>query len=288
MAASPSHRFGQVVGTILEETLQPELQRFCDARGLYLDRHGARVGVRKDRKVSWYDKYGNKHDLDFVIEKGGSDTVQGRPVAFIEAAWRSYTKHSKNKAQEIQGAVLPISEKYERDAPFLGAVLAGEFTKPSLDQLKSAKFEVVYLPYETVIQAFESVEINARFDEKSNDSAFAECIEQIGLLTAPKREELQYNLRASNRQAFDNFFASLGKLLDRAIERITVLPLFGASVSFSTTTAASAFIEEFDMSHQGGVFQKYEVTVIYTNKDEIRGVFDSKDGAKEFLRHVSS
>lgn len=169
MAESPSHRFGQIVGNLLEEILLPVLQNFCEERRLYLDRHGKRVGVRKGKKVSWEDNYGNTHDLDFVIEKDGSAENRGRPVAFIEAAWRRYTRHSKAKAQEIQGAILPIAEKYENDKPFLGAVLAGEFTRSSLDQLKSLGFEVVYLPYETIVDAFQSVNIDVRFGDETPD-----------------------------------------------------------------------------------------------------------------------
>lgn len=152
MAESPSHRFGQIIGNMLEEILLPVLLQFCEERGLYLDRHGERKNVRKGLKVSWEDKYGNAHDLDFVIEKDGSEHQRGRPVAFIEAAWRRYTKHSRNKAQEIQGAILPIVEKYKNDHPFLGVVLAGVFTEGSLDQLKSVGFEVVYFPMKRLLR----------------------------------------------------------------------------------------------------------------------------------------
>ncbi len=101
MANSPSHRFGQTIGDLLEEIMAPQLQAFCDKRGLYLDKKGTRGQARAGTKVSWIDKYGNSHDLDFVIEKGGTENIRGRPLAFIEAAWRRYTKHSRNKAQEI-------------------------------------------------------------------------------------------------------------------------------------------------------------------------------------------
>jgi len=90
MATSPSHRFGQIIGDLLEEIMTPLLQSFCDERRLYLDKRGNRGEARGGKKVSWIDKYGNTHDLDFVIEKGGSDDVRGRPLAFIEAAWRRY------------------------------------------------------------------------------------------------------------------------------------------------------------------------------------------------------
>ncbi len=125
MADSPSHKFGQIIGNLLEELIKPEFLKFCKDRNLYLDTQVERSPARTGKKVSWKDKYGNSHDLDFVIEKGGSKDKIGKPVAFIEAAWRRYTKHSRNKAQEIQGAVLPIADKHVWDAPFLGGSPCG-------------------------------------------------------------------------------------------------------------------------------------------------------------------
>lgn len=288
MAESPSHRFGQVVGNLLEEILKPELLRFCEERGLYLDRHGARVNVRKGRKVSWEDKYGNSHDLDFVIEKGGSENKRGRPVAFIEAAWRRYTKHSRAKAQEIQGAVLPIAEKFELEAPFLGAVLAGIFTAPSLEQLRSLNFNIVYLPYESIVQAFGEVGINARFDESTPDNSFRECVDLIERLSNEDREKVKRSILAENQAQFKDFFVKLRRKLDRTTERVTVVPLFGAVHSFETATDAVRFIEEFDPAISAGEFQKYEVTIVFSNSDEVRGTFSDQGDATHFLRYVTS
>lgn len=87
MANSPSHRFGQIIGDLLEEIMAPQLADFCAKRGLYLDKKGDRGAARGGKKVSWLDKFGNTHDLDFVIEKGGTAHQLGRPLAFIEAAF---------------------------------------------------------------------------------------------------------------------------------------------------------------------------------------------------------
>jgi hypothetical protein len=288
MAESPSHRFGQIVGGLLESILSPVLNDFCNDRDLYLDRHGERVGVRAGKKVSWEDKYGNVHDLDFVIEKGGSGSKRGRPVAFIEAAWRRYTKHSRAKAQEIQGAVLPIKEKYELDAPFLGAVLAGVFTDGSLNQLRSMGFEVVYLPYETVVAAFQSVGIDARFDEDTPDRSFAACVEQIEALSDKHLATLRQSLYRPNKEIFDAFFTSLRHKLDRLVKRVTVTPLFGDANTFEDITQAAEFLTGFDAVSAAGEFRKYELTVTFSNGDQIQGTFASKERAIEFLSYVSS
>jgi hypothetical protein len=288
MAQSPSHKFGQVIGNLLEEILLPELLRFCDERGLYLDRHGSRQAVRKGKKVAWEDRYGNSHDLDFVIEKNGSENVRGRPVAFIEAAWRRYTKHSRAKAQEIQGAVLPVAEKYERDAPFLGAVLAGHVTTPSLDQLRSQGFQIVYLPYETIIAAFRSVKIDARFDEKTPDAAFMRCVDQIAALPHGQRDRVKEAILASNRKAFEEFFAKLRRKLDRVPKRVVVLPLFGTPGDFETASEAMAFLRSFDCQQAAGAFHKYEVSVRFSNGDEIKGLVEDEREVERFLEYVTS
>lgn len=179
MAESPAHRFGQIIGELLESVVGPQLSAFCSEQGLYLDHQRRNRPARRGKKVSWTDQYGNLHDLDFVIERDGSDQQIGTPIAFIESAWRRYTKHSRNKAQEIQGAILPLADKYRWNNPFLGTVLAGVFTKGSLEQLRSLGFEVLYFPYESIVKAFQSQGIDIAFDERTPDSVFSQTIEQI-------------------------------------------------------------------------------------------------------------
>ena len=288
MAESSAHRFGQVIGNLLEEILLPVLQEFAERRGLFLDRHGKREGVRKGSKLSWKDHFGNSHDLDFVIEKDATATQQGRPVAFIEAAWRRYTKHSKNKAQEIQGAILPIAEAYKRDKPFLGAVLAGEFTQPSLDQLASNGFNLVHIPYGTVVAAFSEANINVRFDEQTPDREFAQCVDEIEALPDHERKRIKTKLRELNAAEFDRFFSALARKLDRLVERVIVLPLFGTPSPFTSVKDARGFIENFDPSAKPTNFQKYEVIVSFANGDKIDGTFSNKADALSFLDYVAS
>lgn len=90
MAQSPSHGFGQKLGKLLEDIvlddiLKPRLQLFAESKNYYLDWQRPRP-ARSGNKVTWEDKYGNKHDLDFVIEINGTDEQIGKPVAFIESA----------------------------------------------------------------------------------------------------------------------------------------------------------------------------------------------------------
>ena len=141
----------------------------------------------KKHKVAWIDGKGNTHDLDYVFETAGDADHIGTPRAFIEIAWRRYTKHSRNKAQEIQGAILPLAERYSDAHPFLGVVLGGVFTEGSLNQLRSHGFTVLYFPYKSVIGAFAFAGIDAAFDEDTPDSQLLRKVKQYQKLSAAKK-----------------------------------------------------------------------------------------------------
>lgn len=287
MANSPSHRFGQIIGDLLEEIMAPQLQSFCNERGLYLDKKGIRGNARGGKKVAWLDKYGNSHDLDFVIERGGCENVRGRPLAFIEAAWRRYTKHSRNKAQEIQGAILPIAEKYDWDKPFLGVILAGVFTSGSLTQMRTSGFEVALFPYESIVSAFASIGIDAKFDEVTPDAVFQDTIDKIDTISPQIRTQLKQNLVNNNQALLDHFFAELQATLDRQIEQIILIPLHGQQSEFTTITDAITFVTSYreDKLREGG-FRKYEIIVRYSNGDKIDASFQNKEKAIAFLRYI--
>jgi hypothetical protein len=156
----------------------------ADEHGFYLDSQRKRK-ARTTKKVSWQDRYGNYHDLDYVLERGGTEDSLGLPVAFIETAWRRYTKHSRNKVQEIEGALIPLADSYSHINPFLGAILAGVFTQGALDQLESKGFKILYLKYENIVKSFTSVGINASFNESTLEADFQNKIEQWKKLSAP-------------------------------------------------------------------------------------------------------
>jgi hypothetical protein len=199
MATAPGHRFGQIIGDVLEAAIAPLLQRFAAEQGLYLDHKGERQ-CRTGTKCAWSDLNGNAHDLDFVLERDGTQQTKGVPAAFIETAWRRYTKHSRNKAQEIQGAIIPLVETYRNAAPFQGAILAGVFTNGALNQLRSLGFTVLYFPYETVIAVFKKFGVDARYDETTPDTQLKRKIADYEKLSTLRKKRLAQSLLEANRE----------------------------------------------------------------------------------------
>ena len=282
MAQSPTHRFGQIIGDLLEAAMSPILQEFANEYDLYLDHKGPRP-CRRGVKCTWEDKNGNRHDLDYVLESGGSPDRFGTPVAFIESAWRRYTKHSRNKAQEIQGAIEPLAETYRQTLPFKGAILAGEFTTGALDQLRSLGFNIVYFPYVAVVDAFGRVGIDASTDETTPDELVQDKVEQWERLPEDRKGIVVQALLERNRIGIDQFLAALHEAVSRRIEEITVLPLHGTALQASSVTDAVTLLYGYDEAASQANFERYEIRILFRNKNEITGKFNDKPSAIEFL-----
>lgn len=286
MAAAPTHKLGQLLGHLVERSIRPCLVEVADARDLYLDYQDKKRPARPGRKVSWRDAYGNQHDLDYVLERDGSDNVIGSPIAFIEVAWRRYTKHSRNKVQEIQGAILPLAEKHQESNPFLGAVLAGEFTATSLEQLRSLGFKVLHFPYGTLVEAFASESLDIRFDEQTPNEVTSGHIARIEAALPPVMERIEAQLIGSNSEKILSFREALMDRIDRKVERVIITPLYGTSREFESIDAALLYVETHGGEDRDSEFQKYEVSVRFVDGDSVRGSFRRKARVRQFLRFV--
>ncbi len=284
MAQSPSHKLGQIIGDVVEASVEPLLAGFAGTHGLYLDRKGPRP-ARRGKKVSWKDMYGNTHELDYVLERDGTHDEIGTPVAFIEVAYRRYTKHSRNKAQEIQGAVLPLKTTYSNVAPFIGAVLGGVFTDGALAQLRSRGFTVLYYGWQAIVSAFRRVGVDVDYDEDTPDEDSWAKVQSWEALSQNKQNRVVRHLRQIGAEQMGQFMAALEAAVTRVIELVRVLPLYGSATDCPSLAKAIQFIEEYDESDHGLLMLRYEIDVRYTNGDRIEAKFADKQSAIEFLRH---
>jgi hypothetical protein len=168
-AVSAGHKLGQMIGNFFEEFFSDTFKEFALERNLYCDRKGPRPAVRGDKlKVTWHDSDGNPHDLDYVLEVNGSEARQGKPIAFIELAWRRYTKHSRNKSGEIEGSLLHLRDTY-KSCRFIGALLAGEYSEGGLRQLLSHQIVVLHVPFGKIAEAFRGRGIDLAYPENASD-----------------------------------------------------------------------------------------------------------------------
>jgi hypothetical protein len=146
---------------------------------------------------------------------------------------------------------------------------------------------LLYFPYETLVVAFSKEGIDIAFDETTPDTAFRECVEKIETASGRKMERVKRHLVGANQEEIDRFMAALNKRLNRMVERVIVIPLYGRSNEFVTIDDAIKFLDEHRIYEGSGQFRKYEVLVTFSNGDRVEGAFRAKDQVREFLKFVA-
>lgn len=287
MALSYSHKLGELIGDFFESSIIQYLNPIVTKQGYYLDYKHPRSARDGKREVIGTDSDGNHHKLDIVIEDGGSDSVIGKPVAFIEMAWRRYVKHSKAKVQEIAGAIMPLVRTYHQQAPFYAAVLSGEFTENALQQLTSQGFYVIHFSYKDMIDIFSSVNISIVWEEDSNESVMKRIAHKIESLSNRKRVILQkafFEKQATKLQALAQ---ELERAFSKKISQVIVLPIHGTASSLTTIDDAISFISNYEESSCNASLLRYEITIRYNNDDRITMECSNKRDAIQFLNQYT-
>ena len=282
MAISYSHKFGQIIGDSLELAVEPFLRDFSQRNKLYLDVKGPRT-ARSGLKLTWEDINNNRHDLDFVLEKNGTDLKIGDPVAFIECAWRRYTKHSKNKAQEIQGAIMPLFEKYKKYYPFLGVILVGEFTSTSLTQLQSLGFSILFISYDKIIEAYKTIGIDAYFDEETKEDHFHNQVIKWEKANDHDKTKVYNAIAEFCLLEINKFISELQIKIDRNVSLCRIWTIYGKLFEFTDLTIAREFLTAFTTVPNNTEFLRFEVEIEYSNGDVIRASYKNKNDLITFI-----
>ena len=282
MATSPSHQLGEAIGDFFESAIIQYLNPIVSAKGYYLDYRHPRPARDNKREVIGIDYKGNKHKLDIVVEKDGSETRLGTPKAFIEMAWRRYVKHSKNKVQEIAGAILPLVETHAKDMPFYAAVLAGEFTDNALVQLRSQGFYVLYFSYAEICSLFKTVGLSIHWEENTSDSDLQAIADSFHALDDTQTQQLLETFFNTYSDRLKALADALCESLDTAIAEISVIPIHGTPQDSNTVRDAVQSIIDYDENTPAPIL-RYEIVVRYHNGKEYTTSCGSKSTAIQFL-----
>ena len=295
MAKAPGHVLGEKIGWFFEEMIIDHYkkllvdQEILVDQKIYVDFKHKRKARRNAKKVSRKDVYGNSHYLDIVIEKDGSEEKFGKPVGFIEVGWRRYTKHSKNKAQEIAGAILPIIDRYKDIAPFYGTVLAGDFTDNAIKQLISEGFCVIYFSTDTVFKAFSEENIDIRFEQDTSDDKLQEFCNAIDNMSQKKINKVRKFLMDRNEKEIEAFDKALLDSLNRKISSISVVALYGETKEFNNIPSACAYLSSIKPYEADRLdMVKIEIKISFNNEDSISMVFHEKQRAIIKLRELQN
>jgi hypothetical protein len=167
----------------------------------------------------------------------------------------------------------------------MGAILAGVFTQGALTQLTSLGFQVLYFPYDLVVDVFRRFGIDASFDEDTSDASLQAKVDAYDRLSAPRKAALSEELLVANKAQVEAFVGNLSAAILRQVERIVILPLHGAETELSTVEEAVRFIEAYaDGAGTSASVVRFEIHVLYTNGNTVDGRFKDKASAVEFLK----
>ncbi len=276
--ASSGHKLGQLIGDWYEEYfVLPLLQEVGQALNLFVDSRFTTREIR-DSKILWDDLNGNSVDYDYVLELGGSSKEQGVPVAFIECFWRRGSRHSKDKARDDSGKLMPMRDTYPT-ARFLGIVAAGDFTRPARELVRSREIDLFYVPKEKIVSSFASCDLVIDYPDKMAEDQKAQIVSIfVENFTPEKKLEVQKKLRyligqPTIKSYVDRVRASLGALPQ---EIRFILRHDSAPISFSSVFDATNFLQKPQFNMTSPV-ESYIYQVTYNDGSEFEKYVSSQN-----------
>jgi len=286
--ASAGHKLGQLVGDWFEQFfVLPLLQRVADRLGLYLDHRYRQREARAGEKIIWRDVEGNQVDYDFVIELGGSDEKLGIPVAFFECFWRRGKRHSKDKARDDTGKLLPMRDVYPI-ARFLGIVAGGDFTAPARLLVQNRPIDLFYIPKAKIVSAFDNHGLRMEYPDRLDElekAKLAEAFQQR--LTPETRRRVAVELASLVGEV------SLNSFVDRVRAALGALPQEIRIISqrqskpevFETISAATEFLlnPNFDFSEPA---ENYVYEITYTDATEFERALSTVEDVTALHREI--
>jgi hypothetical protein len=246
-----------------EHFVLPLLQKVADHLELYLDQRFRTRTARAGDKIIWKDEDDNEVDYDFVMELDGTDDKRGIPVAFFECFWRRGKRHSKDKARDDSGKLMPMREVYPT-ARFLAIVAGGDFTAPARTLVQSRKIDLFYVPKAKIVSAFQRHGLEIDYPDKlpeAKKAALADAFERA--LSPEIKKQAASTLRklvgaTSINTYVDRVRAALGALPQ---ELRFIAQQQSKPVVFESIPEATEFLKDprFDFSSYAENFI-YEIT----------------------------
>jgi hypothetical protein len=286
--ASAGHKLGQLVGDWFEEYyVLPLLTQAAQELRLFLDNRFIERSARGDR-ILWKDIDGNEADYDFVLELGGTNNETGIPVGFVESFWRRGARHSKDKARDDSGKLMPMRDTYPT-ARFLGIVAAGAFTQPASELVRNRGIDLFLVPKSKVVAAFQMNGLEMDYPDRASEAEkqrIASAFEQ------DFREEKKRAVTASliNLQGV----VAVRSYVDRVRARLSALPQEirfvlrqdSSPYVFDTVVEASEFLQKPFFQMDSPV-ESYLYQVTYSDGSEYEAVVPSLEELKTLHGHMA-
>ncbi len=283
--AAPGHRLGQMIGNFLEGVFNEPLDDLADEFGLYHDYNGKPRSAR-GRKLIWKDQFSNLYDMDHVLERGGSESVIGDPVGFIEVFWRRYGKQSRNKGKEDPGKMVPLLSLYPTTR-FLGVISAGIFTKPAIAEVESKGIRFLHIARPRVFDMFRKYGAEIDYPERASWATKSALIKHAELVLTPTvTEAICSELLRSLEEPLQEFIERLRRDINRRVTRISLTKRSQATVAVGSADEAVALVQRDGVT--GGSIESYIARVDFDNLTTASAELASRDRLVAYLRTLAT
>ena len=188
---------------------------------------------------------------------------------------------------------MPVALTFSRHQPFLGAVLAGAFTRGALNQLESKGFGVLHIHYESILAAFQTaLGIDASSEdgtEGTTEAQFREKIDKWNSLAQPRATNLLLKkLHALHQPDIQNFKQRVTAAITRRVDSVRLTILRGNSIECLDVEGAISHLIEDEKSHrlreEGEQRESFEIQVRFNTGAKIDATFPKRAEAIAFLR----
>lgn len=244
--ANAGSAIGEAIGHHMEITLHNYIDTFLEDYSChFLKEIGYNPKTNKcSKKLLLYDDFGNGYNIDGVITDESM-----RPLVLFESKYIRYTKHNRDKGSWICNAHSAIRKRYSSIRASI-AVLAGNWSRTSLDMIRSYNINVFLIPFNHIAKILTTKGIDFNWEEKEKDKAIL-AWEKYDKLSSEEKINIAIQMVEIIK---DQLFDYLRQLLDNSLLR-----------------ELQAVIIE-----------------ILTNKGEIKKYrFENRDQAIEFLERFS-
>lgn len=157
---------GEAIGAHMETSVQKVIKEFVANYGLrFISDLGKGQKPGSRRKLTLPDGKGNKFSIDGLVMD-----AEGHPLVLLESKYIRYKKHNKDKGSWICNVHSALRGNYKSIKSSI-AVLAGNWSAPSLEMLMKSRVQVFLIQFDAICTILDEYGIDFRWEENDADSA---------------------------------------------------------------------------------------------------------------------
>lgn len=202
---------GEAIGACMKHALEGLLTEVADQYNYYYLTAGVRPtkSGKPPKKLLMSDNFGNEYDIDGVI---ANEAMQ--PLILFESKYIRYKKHNRDKGSWLCNVHPSIRKRYHSIRSSI-AVLAGNWSKPSLGMIKSHDITYFLIPFSFICDVLGEYGIDFRWAEKDKEAAQRAWF-RFNELSEAQRVNIGFRMV---EEVKDELIHRIDSILDETVER---------------------------------------------------------------------